>query len=575
MTCHAPFYAEFVRKTEGWTLADDEFGLSGSHNALSAGTLIVFADARIDDRANLCSLLGLPVDADPSQIILTAYRAWGDGCVDRLLGDFAFVIFDREADRIFCARDFVGARPLFYHEADRTIRISNDLGTLISRLPQPCPINTEHVARKLAGTMEHYLAETGFGNVWRVPQAHWRSWTGDETQNREYWSAEMVPHTSLSEDAAIIAEGRRLVQQAISDRLHGADQAAVHVSGGLDSSLIAAILRKEIAQRGLPDARAFAWFGNATSDRTNMESTWVRAMAERLDMPICVPPVTEAGLMRLMRQDGLVLIEPGTLFYEAPVMEEAARGGVDVVFSGWGGDQGISFNGKGHRAALLLSLRWPALARLGDGVRPGLIRGIRKALKELLPLFPARDWQRKLRKSYLADPASAGAYRVTAIRFRAPGTRARIAEAVNSHGTVERIEAWAQAGREKGLTYVYPLLDKRVVEFALSLPGDRFVRPGCRRWIFREIAAPFLPDLVRGNDSKNEPNRIAALMPVLGAVFQKLANEVRNCELDERAQLVDLHQLANEMQNREGDMIERLFAKRQAIQILNLAQHDD
>lgn len=574
MTRPAFFYAEFAHRADGWALTASDHDAAGSGAAYCEGPLTVFADARIDDRERICAMLELPGDTGASQIILAAYRAWGDGCVDRLVGDFAFVIVDRDADRIFCARDFVGARTLYYHQADKVLRISNDLEAIISLLPQPCPIDPQHVARKIVGTLEHYLPETGFRNVRRVLQAHWLSWTGIQEQTREYWSPGMVPHSNLRTDTAIIAEGRRLVQQAMCARLQGVEQAAVHVSGGLDSSLIAAILRQETARRGLPDAIAFAWFGQTAAVSGDDEAGWVRAMAERLDMPVRVPLVTKAGLSTLMRRDGLLMIEPGTLFYEAAVIGEAAHEGVDVVFSGWGGDQALSFNGKGHRAALLLSFRWQTLARLGDGVRPGLLRGIRKAIKELLPHFPAHDWQRKLRKSYLVDPASVGMYRLPAMKFRAPGTRARIAELANAHRTVERIEAWAHAGRAKGLTYVYPLLDRRVVEFALSLSGNHFVRPGRRRWIFREIAAPFLPDLVRSNDNKKELNRIAALVPVLSQVFQGLANDVRNCEIDERAQLVDLHRLANDLQGDEDNVLHRLFAKRHAVQILNLGSHD-
>ena len=572
MTSPAFFFAEFVRDADGWILATSDHDASGSETAYSEGALTVFADARIDDRERLCAMLGVPGDAGAAQIILAAYQTWGDRCADRLLGDFAFVIFDHDADRIFCARDFIGARALYYHHANAVLRFSNDLAAITARLPQPCPINPQHVARKLAGNLERFLPETGFQNILRLPQSHWCRWTGDDQHLCEYWTPEQVAQTKLRDDAEIVAEGRRLIHQAICDRLQGAHRIAVHVSGGLDSSLIAAMLRTETAQRGLPDGLAFAWYGGTSAD---CEVEWVDSMAQALAMPVHVPHLTEASLMTLFRQDGLLMIEAGNLLYENALMEEAANENVDVIFSGWGGDQAISFNGKGHRAALLLSLRWRALARLGDGARPGFLRATRKAIKELLPVFPARDWRRKLRKSYLADPASTGPYHLPAIEFRAPGVRARMAELINAHGVTERIETWARAGRSKRLTYVYPLLDRRVVEFALSLPGSLFVRPGQRRWIFRQIAAPFLPDLVRSNDSKREPNRVAALSVKLSTVFRSLADEVRNCQKDDRTQLVDLDRLANDLRVDDDHVLERLYAKRQAVQILNLAPQDD
>lgn len=579
MAAQGIFLVECVRDGDGWALVDaDDGSARRPAPSWSEEGLVLFCDARIDDRASICPALGLPIDAPAPQIIAAAYRAWGTGCAGRLLGDFAYVIINTVHREIFAARDFAGVRPLYLHHSATGLAFSNDLETLVDRLPQPPPLDQRQIATIIAGKDAQFRPETGFQGIARLPHAHWRKWQGDAVQSCEYWSPNLVPRCPLHDDNAVIAEGRRLLELAISDRMGEARKTAVHVSGGLDSSTIAALVQRQAAARALPQPLGYAWYG-ASDDAANSpdmrspEVQWVAAMADSLDIPIHTPGVSETDVEHLLRADGLRLIEPGTLIYETGIMAHAAQHGIDTVFSGWGGDQAISFNGKGHRAALLLSLRWRELAHLGDGPKRGLFRGIRKAIRELLPNFPAYAWRRKLRKSYLANPAGAPhTGRISLIRFQAPGVRPRMAGLLANFGISERLETWANAGRANGLTYVYPLLDRRLVEFALSLPGHMFVRPGIRRWIFRQIAEPVLPDLVRNNDSKNEPNRVAALASIFHPIFQKLANEMRHMpKTDERAAMIDTDQLARDLSGNAETVLERLFAKRQALEFLDLS----
>ena len=96
------------------------------------GCVWITADARIDDRAELLRALEAAgrtevSDSDDAQLILHAYHAWGEHCVDRLLGDFAFAIWDGRSRRLFCARDHFGIKPFYYAEIDGGIVFSNTL----------------------------------------------------------------------------------------------------------------------------------------------------------------------------------------------------------------------------------------------------------------------------------------------------------------------------------------------------------------------------------------------------------------------------------------------------------------
>jgi len=85
--------------------------------------LVITTDARIDNRNELASRLGISIhpyeDLPDSQLILAAYQKWGEACVDYLLGDFSFIIWDSKKQQIFCARDHLGVKPFCYFLTER------------------------------------------------------------------------------------------------------------------------------------------------------------------------------------------------------------------------------------------------------------------------------------------------------------------------------------------------------------------------------------------------------------------------------------------------------------------------
>src|SRR4030065_2541488 len=100
----------------------------------SIAQLTITADARLDNREELISLLGIntaaKAETSDSQLILKAYQRWGNECPRYLLGDFAFAIWDQKNGSLFCARDVMGVKPLYYFRNHTHFCFSSDLATL-------------------------------------------------------------------------------------------------------------------------------------------------------------------------------------------------------------------------------------------------------------------------------------------------------------------------------------------------------------------------------------------------------------------------------------------------------------
>ena len=205
---------------------------------------------------------------------------------------------------------------------------------------------------------------------------------------------------------------------------------------------------------------------------------------------------------------------------ENAVCTRAEEQGVGLVLSGWGGDEGATFNGRGTFAELFLRGRWRTLARevlalkrergwsvprilnneIVSYLRPeGVINFVKRIIGR------DADLQTLFRQSLSTSARRRlAASRAEGLRM-APDGRENRWRLMTSPHIAERAEVWAQTGARYGLAFAFPLLDRRVVEFSLSLPSELFLRGGFRRRPFRDAMVDVLPERVRLRHQKYQP----------------------------------------------------------------------
>ena len=248
-----------------WIDADVGFGHTAFLTVEAAGTcrmpatldgrVWITADARLDARAELVADLARrghhELDtADDSRLILHAYREWGERCVDHLLGDFAFAIWDGSRRQLFCARDHFGVKPFYYAETTEGFVFSNTLDCVRSHPAVNDALNDLAVADFLLFGQNIENTTTTFAQINRLPPAHTLV-RGSNLLVRRYWT---IPtdgriHHSRSQD---YVEGfREVFEGAVADRL-GASSVGIWMSGGLDSTTMAATAQQVASRRGQP-----------------------------------------------------------------------------------------------------------------------------------------------------------------------------------------------------------------------------------------------------------------------------------------------------------------------------------
>ena len=523
-----------------------------------AGTGLAIAfDGRLDDRGGLCDALGVPhperPDLTDSALLLRAWRRWGRECPARLLGDYAFAVWDARARTLFCARDHVGAKPFFYSLSAQRLVFATSLEAVLAAPGVGDALDETTIAAELTRGPPP-ATRTFFRAVRRLPPGHALVVAPDAARLERWWRPEQTPLIRAASDDAYAETFLDLYTQAVRSRLGGGLCTGVHLSGGLDSSSVAVLAARELRRQGRPPPTAFTWLPPPGPGPRNAAETAeygpLEAVAAQEGLPVshCAPGVED--VLACLRRDGARQMCESTLLQEVSVQRRAAEQGVRVLLSGWGGDEGISFNGRGYYAQLLLSGRlgrlWRELRERGRPLRRAVTRVI-------LPLaFPGarraiQVWRgaERPRRTPFINPAfarraklpPAGVPRYTAVRS------AQLALLEYGHLS-RRIEGWAESAAPCGIEYRYPLLDRRVLEFALGLPPDQFRRGRWSRWLMRHALRTVLPPAVCWNRNKRDPVRFNAVRAAVDEALPVIrrALEARGAP-PTRAQYLDLPRL--------------------------------
>jgi asparagine synthase (glutamine-hydrolysing) len=469
------------------------------------GQVWITADARIDGRADLIKQLKDQgcvnlKDIPDAELILHAYQVWGDDCLQRLIGDFAFAIWDGPRRRLFCARDHLGVKPFYYADPGRSLVFSNTLNCIRKHPDVSDRLNDLAIADFLLFDYNQDPATTSFADIRRLPAAHSLTWQpGGVVKVRRYWSLPTEGPVRYRRQRDYVDRFQELLGQAVADRLR-TDTVGVSLSGGLDSPLVAAIARDLLAKQS---PRFDLHCYTSVFDRLipDEERYYAGVAARHLKVPVEFLPLDDYALYG--RQSDLRWPEPCHDPRGAASADffTLAASRSRVVLTGEGGDE-ILYPSKSYIYGLARGLR---LAPLAAGVGRCLFLyghvpqvGFKTALGRwrnghsqpgegfpawLNPGFAARlelpaRWQRLNRTLVPEHPVR-------------PEACALLVNPLIQDG----FEKYYDAGTTgMPVEFRHPLLDVRLLRYSLSLPP----LPWCvDKIMLRELAKGRLPDLIR------------------------------------------------------------------------------
>lgn len=435
----------------------------------------ISADARLDAISQLRDELlssgrSVRAGATDAELLLHSYAAWGEECVDHLLGDFAFIIWDAGLGRLFAATDHFSAKPLYYAAAPERMIVSNWGPTLYAHPDVDVSPDDSAIVHFLRGG---YMAPeaTAFSGIRVLNAAHRLTWSNGETRVERYWSPPIEEPLYYRDGRQYTEELLALLEAAVGDRLRGG-KASIQLSGGLDSPLVASVARS--LTRGAEGLTAHtAVFDHMIPDD---ERRFARAVADHLGIPIAFHPVDDylpfSRAMNLTNADPVLQNSP----FRAALYDLTGAGGADanVVLTGDGTDailapeSLVGLLAGSHIRELLATVRHAPGHVRAYGRRPPL--ALRRSL----------TWLRGTRAKAF-QPAENPPWLRPELAVHAPSLQRRPAKLhpyrdysyriISGPLVPASIGHMAPVASALHMSCAYPYLDLRVVRFGLRLPS--------------------------------------------------------------------------------------------------------
>ena len=448
------------------------------------GRFTLVADLRIDNRGEIAAALGVDRATlaawSDAALLLAAWERWQEACLERLVGDFAFALWDSKRRALCLARDFAGSRPLHFHASPRLLAFAR-MPAGLHALPEIGRAPDLDFAARAIGAGLPPQSGSWFAGIDRVRPGHLLTCTAGGASQRRWWKPPEAT-VSLADGDAYAEALRAHLDDAVRARLRGHDHVAAHLSGGLDSSAVATSAAHLLA----PDGRVTAFTAVARPGYCESRSPALLDEGPLASATAALWPnlehvkVPAAGPLPLDRLDEYVDLfgQPFPNLCNAPWMtaigDSARARGLRVLLTGQYGNFAFSYDGmlllpdllrrgrllalSGHLAALWRAGFVPPRTLAGALLRPLLRRG----------------------------PAPAGER----------GQRLRIFDR-NDLGGLAKGEL-----ARSGIDWRDATADRRLVEFCLAVPSAEFLRGGVPRSLARRALAGRVPDFVLAEPRK-------------------------------------------------------------------------
>lgn len=462
-----------------------------------------------------------------TEVILKAYMEWGIDCLPRFVGMFALALWDKRIGKLFLARDRIGIKPLYYYFDGETFLFGSELKALMAFKSFPKNIDADAVPLFL-----HYqyipAPRTIFQNTYKLLPGHYAVYDGQGFRVRPYWELPHIDTTSKGKDCSeedVLTELDHLLTQAVSDRLVSDVPLGALLSGGIDSSIVVALMQKV-------NTSPVRTFSIGFKEPAYNEAPWALKVAEHLGTDHTEFYVTPKEAMDVIPRLPEIYDEPFADSSAIPtsLVSRLARSQVTVALSGDGGDEQfagyVRYWSTRAMATAFQRIPGPAKEGLGfvlDKIPPTWVERCYLPWRRFLPQrfrlanFPDK-WEKFIK--LLGQTRIQDLYRMTICLWsekeldRLMGRDISDCQFEETFRETEGSPILSRLMRVDQKTYLpdamltkvdrasmavglevrVPLLDHRVVEFTSTLPDSLKYKRGKGKYLLRRLLGRYVPE---------------------------------------------------------------------------------
>jgi asparagine synthase (glutamine-hydrolysing) len=459
-----------------------------------------------------------------TETVLAAYSEWGESCLDKLVGMWAFAIFDRGNSELFIARDRYGIKPLYYYfSAAGDFYFASEIKQFTVLDGWQSRMNPQRVYDQLVYSFTDHTDETMFSRVYQLPggtyfksSIHKIIPSNDgRIQFIKWYFIRSEPFKGSFSDAATIF--RSLFEKAVNEHLHADVPVGTALSGGLDSSSIVCEVNRILLSEGAESLQKT--FSSCSIDERYSEKKWMDVIINHtnIDAYFIFPSLNEAlGMTKdiLWHHDEPYQSQSAFLAYN--VFKLASSNKVKVLLNGQGADEYLGGYGQftyARYASMLKHLKISSVIadikksnKINKISNSALMIGIfsyflpsvlRKSLKGLRN---STDNIKELVDHDRLNITPEHPFKSTSNNYRRVP---EISEHFTFTSTLPKYLHWEDRNSmAHSVEARVPFLDHRLVEFCYNLPDDFLEKDGITKRVMREAMTGLLPELIRNRKDK-------------------------------------------------------------------------
>lgn len=479
--------------------------------------LYIVADAIIDNTEELFHKLNLKNrehEISDSFLILESYKKWGEDCCKYLIGDFTFVIIDNGT--VFVSKDHCGHRSLYYSFIEDEFVFSTTLNPMRVYFGEEIKVKEEWLAGYLMPELvkkNNKFYDTVYEDIYVFPTATTLTLREEKRSFKKYWNPLEYEELKFINEEQCFNEFRKLFREAVRCRLRTIDEVGIMLSGGLDSSSVAAFAAMELKNKIL---RAYT-FVPFTGYINKEKSYLIPNEKEYVDEIIKMYPNIDLNLCTGYHKDSIEVVDQCLKNIEQPYIaienagwlsegvEKAKNQKCKVILTGQFGNLSVSYGGYySNIKTLLEEKKYLSILKEAMGVSKISGRKTSFILKNTINYMKKCNEKEAIKNNGLIKEEFFCKFRNDEIDIDRKiknfeeMKKVRIENLfTNNVGSIDTV-----LGLNSALVFRDPTKDKRIVEFCIRLKNSYFVNRGKERFLIRESMKNLIPEKIRNNYKK-------------------------------------------------------------------------
>ena len=479
------------------------------------------ADCRIDTKNELHEKLELKnTSISDAQLVLESYKKWGKDCPKYLLGDFAFAIYSIENQELFCARDHFGVRPFYYYHDNDKLVFSSEITGILGQPDLKISIDEQYIADTIS-IIKSEKYRTTYKEIKKLPPAHYLFLNDKEIKISQYW--ELTPQNQVfKKDEDNIRKFKELLIESVKCRIDSNQNTGTELSGGIDSSTVTAIASNfgEISTFShiLPDDKL------GKIHPFNDERNFINMLADycKISNQNFITSEKTGSIHAIQNNIELYkeITQQSFHVFSDCLYEKVQLEKISVLLSGFGGDEVVTSKSSIYLLEIASKKLW---RELKDDLKnqqfgkfqlyttsikyyiritfPYLYKVI-TLLKRKKPGFSEKFENLALNNDFSKKMRIKERYLSIHNKKSFTSQEKAIERITHSHVS-QRLEYSSLAAKKYGVEYRYPLLDKRLIEFYMSMPIRLKARNGIGRYAIRKAIDEIVPKEIQWRNDKS------------------------------------------------------------------------